>query len=190
MTQANSMPANTITGATVILRGLAVEINSDVGQAFATDCVRFIEGIITEEQLRKKYDLDDTGWRQLAANDSLQRTVGATKERRIRNGEGAREKAAHLFVSCPDVLGGIVNEAGASPRSRIEAIRELRQVAAAGSEAAPAAERERFIININFGGQKLHREIELKPIKPEHEPLTIEQGDSNDEGEREGEYGF
>src|SRR6516164_10568739 len=171
MTQANSMPANAITGATsdgtVILRGVTVEVDSDVGQAFTADCVRFVEGIVTEEQLRKKYDLDDDGWRQLASHDALQRAVGTVKERRIRSGQAAQEKAAHLFVSCPDVLGGIVNDTGAPARSRIEAIRELRQVATAGSGAnTPADDRERFTIRINFGTQKVHREIELKPTKP------------------------
>src|SRR5215468_6854737 len=130
MTETSVEPIN---GTTVVLRGLrghAVDVDSDVGQAFTADCVRFVEGILTEEQLRKKYDVDDAGWRLLATHETLQRAVGATKERRIRNGQAAQEKAAHLFVSCPDVLGGIVNDAGAPARSRIEAIRELRQVAA------------------------------------------------------------
>ena len=116
MTQANSMPANASadpTNATVVLRGVAVEVDSDVGQTFTADCVRFVEGIVTEEQLRKKYSIDDDGWRLLASHDALQQAVGTVKERRIRSGQAAQEKAAHLFVSCPDVLGGIVNDAGA-----------------------------------------------------------------------------
>jgi hypothetical protein len=171
----------------VTLRGHAIDVDSDVGQAFATDCVRFVEGIVTEEQLRKKYDIDDDGWRLLASHDALQRAVGATKERRIRSGHAAQEKAAHLFASCPDVLGGIVNDAGAPARSRIEAIRELRQVAAVGPGAnTPAEDRERFTINISFGSHKVHREIELKPIKPEQESLAIP--DREDE-EHEYEHG-
>jgi hypothetical protein len=183
------MPTDTITdpaSATVVLRGRAVEVDSDVGQAFTADCVRFVEGIITEEQLRKKYDLDDDGWRQLASHDALQRAVGATKERRIRSGQAAQEKAAHLFVICPDVLGGIVNDTGAPARSRIEAIRELRQVAAVGPGAsAPADDREKFVIRINFGTCKVHREIELKPIKPEQESLAIAPEHEDDEREYE-----
>jgi hypothetical protein len=190
MAQANT-PADIepINGATVVLRGHAVEVDSDVGQAFATDCVRFVEGIVTEEQLRKKYDLDDTTWRQLASHDALQRAVGATKERRIRSGQAAQEKAAHLFVGCPDVLGGIVNDAGAPARSRIEAIRELRQVAAVGPGAsAPADDREKFVIRINFGTNKVHKEVELKPIKSEDEPLTIEAR-CNEDDKHEYEHG-
>jgi hypothetical protein len=190
MTQTNT-PAGVepVNGTTVVLRGHAVDVDSDVGQAFTTDCVRFVEGIVTEEQLRKKYDIDDSGWRQLASHDTLQRAVGATKERRIRSGQAAQEKAAHLFVSCPDVLGGIVNDAGAPARSRIEAIRELRQVAAVGPGAsAPADDREKFVIRINFGACKVHREVDLKPAKPEDEPLTIEAG-CNEDDEHEYEHG-
>jgi hypothetical protein len=192
MTQANSMPTDAVvdpTDTTVTLRGRAVDVDSDVGQAFTTDCVRFVEGIVTEEQLRKKYDIDDDGWRQLASHDALQRAVGATKERRIRSGQAAQEKAAHLFVSCPDVLGGIVNDTGAPARSRIEAIRELRQVATAGSGAnTPADDRERFTIRINFGTQKVHREIELKPTKPEQEVLAI--APEHEDGEHKYERDF
>jgi hypothetical protein len=183
MTQTDT-PANIepINGTTVVLRGHAVEVDSDVGQAFATDCVRFVEGIVTEEQLRKKYSIDDDGWRLLASHDALQQAVGTVKERRIRSGQAAQEKAAHLFVSCPDVLGGIVNDAGAPARSRIEAIRELRQVAAIGPGAStPADDREKFVIRINFGTAKLRKEFELAPIKPENEPLTIEAECSEDD---------
>jgi hypothetical protein len=175
--------------ATVVLRGRAVEVDSDVGQAFAADCSRFIENLVTEEQLRRKYELDDDGWRQLASNDALQHAVGAAKERRIRSGQAAQEKAAHLFVSCPEVLGGIVNDTGAPARSRIEAIRELRQVAIAGPGAnTPADDREKFVIRINFGTNKIHKEIELKPIKPEQESLAI--APEHEDGEHEYERDF
>jgi hypothetical protein len=188
MTQATT-PTNVepINGTTVVLRGLAVEVDSTIGHEFTSDCVRFIEGIVTEEQLRKKYSIDDDGWRLLASHDALQQAVGTVKERRIRNGQAAQEKAAHLFVRCPDVLGGIVNDAGAPARSRIEAIRELRQVAAVGpNTSAPADDRERFTINISFGTCKVHKEIDLKPAKPEDEPLTIKAGcDEDDEHEYE-----
>jgi hypothetical protein len=187
------MTMNTIadpTSATVVLRGIAVNIDSDVGQAFVTDCVRHIEGLISAEALRAKYGIDDDAWQQLATNEPLQRAIAATKTCRIHDGSGVREKAAHLFVSCPDVLDSIAQDATTPARNRIDAIRELRQVAAAGSEAStPAGDRERFIININFGAQKVHREIDLKPSAPtgdgeELPPLKlIEPRDEEDEYE-------
>jgi hypothetical protein len=44
-------------GGTVVLRGIVVELNSDVGMTFAIDCTRFVEGLVTEEQLKAKYQL-------------------------------------------------------------------------------------------------------------------------------------
>ena len=60
------------------------------------------------------------------------------------------------------MLGGILNDDGASPRHRIESARELRQIADNGPGATPAADR--FIITIDLGeDQKLTID---KPRKP------------------------
>jgi hypothetical protein len=73
-------------------------------------------------------------------------------------GEAAKEKAAHLCVNCPEILGGIVHDVAASPRHRIGAVRELRACAAVGLEAnTPAGDKRRFVININFGGKAVHK---------------------------------
>jgi hypothetical protein len=178
----------------VVLRSHTIALDSDIGAAFTTDCVRHIEGLISAEQLRKKYELDDIGWARLAENEPLQRAVGAQKERRIRSGDAAREKAAHLFVEAPTVLGDILRDPTNSPRHRVDAIRELRACAGVGSENKPAAdERERFVININFGkGNVLHKTVDLKPIKVEEENLKlIDRDKEDDEGyEREYDYGI
>jgi hypothetical protein len=166
---------------TVTLRGIPVDINSDVGSAFTIDCARFVESLVTEEQLKKKYDLDDEAWRQLAHNVTLQRAVGRQKELRVLNGDAARERAAHLLVEAVGIVGDIARDAGSPPRSRIEAARELRQVAAAGADDAPAAEKERFHITINFGTAKIVKDIELTP-KPE----VIEHSADEHEGDYDG----
>jgi hypothetical protein len=168
----------------VILRGVEVPVGSDIGAAFTTDCCRFVESLVTETQVREKWDLGDEAWQALASNVALQRAVGATKERRIHNGDAAREKAAHLLVEAVGIVGDIARDAGSPPRSRIEAARELRQVAAVGADDTPTAEKERFHISINFGTAKIVRDVELKPIKSE---LTIEAGRNEDE---DGEFGF
>jgi hypothetical protein len=182
------MPSNAIAdeaNRSLILRGVKVDVNSDVGHQFAIDCVRFVEGLVTETQLRKKYALDDREWEALAGHEELQRMVGAQKERRIRTGEAAREKAAALFVEAPAVLGDIIKDSTASPRHRVDAIRELR-ACASGAEDTTKADKERFVISINFGSHRLHKEIELKAIKPEQESLAIESRHE----EENGEYGF
>jgi hypothetical protein len=121
-------------GGVVTLRGVKIEVNSDIGAAFVVDCVRQIEGLITAEALRAKYGLDDDAWQQLATNEPLQLRVRREKERRVRVGEAARERAAFLFVNCRDVLDDIIRDPAASPRHKVESIRELRQIAAVGRQ--------------------------------------------------------
>ena len=72
-----------------------------------------------------------------------------------------------------------------SARHRVDAIRELR-ACASGAEDTTKTDKERFVISINFGSHKLHKEIELKPVKPEQESLAIESKHE----EENGEYGF
>jgi hypothetical protein len=113
----------------------------------------------------------------------LQRAIAAAKVRRIHDGSASREKAQHKFLVAPDMLDAIIRDPGSSPRHKTDAIRELRACAAAENEAAKAADRERFVIRIDFGTCKTVKEFEPKPVKPE---LTIEAGNE----EREGEYGW
>src|SRR5262245_48957530 len=120
----------------VVLRGIKIDLNSDVGHGFIVDCCRHIEEIITAEGLRKKYGLNENAWRQLADNEPLQLAIERQRERRVRSGETAREKAQNLFITTPDVLGGILQDVTASPRHRIESAREIRAIAAVGPDAA------------------------------------------------------
>jgi hypothetical protein len=69
---ANSVTEFNEGGGTVTLRGVKIDVNSDIGAAFVTDCVRNVEGLIGADQLRKKYELDDDGWTGLADNEPLE----------------------------------------------------------------------------------------------------------------------
>jgi hypothetical protein len=51
-------------GGTVTLCGIPVPIDSDAGGTFITDCVRFVEYLLTAEQLKKKYQLSDDACRE------------------------------------------------------------------------------------------------------------------------------
>jgi len=126
------------------------------------DLCRYAENLLSEQQVRKKYRFDNETWECLGSNDSLVEAIEAEKTRRIRNGSTARERAQQHFASAPTVLGGILNDDGASPRHRIESARELRQIADNGPQATSAADR--FIIHIDLGAdQKLTID---KPRKP------------------------
>jgi hypothetical protein len=104
-------------GGTVVLRGHTIAVDSDIGTAFVIDCCRHIEDLISAEALKAKYQLSPEAWCALAESEPLQRAVGAAKERRVRSGEAAKEKAAALFVEawgyhrpratpCPSSGGG------------------------------------------------------------------------------------
>src|SRR5262249_24334367 len=133
-------------------------------------CTRAGEGLLTDNDLRDKYELSDKNWEKIAKNTTLIRAIRAESERRVRNGEAARESAAKIFVRPPQVLGTILDDKSASPRHRIESARELRRTAVGpGSEAAADA-GEKFIITINLGADGAdyveHYEKPIKPMKP------------------------
>jgi hypothetical protein len=163
----------------VNLRGVAIDLNSDIGVGFVDDCCRFCEELITAERLKAKYQLSEEAWQQLADNEPLQQAVQRQKERRIATGDAARQKAQHLFLAAPDVLGDILNNTMTPARSRIEAAKELRQVALGGPEATPAMS-EKFVIRIDLsaapdGGEVIEKVVEInKPlaIEPEHNKET------------------
>jgi hypothetical protein len=141
-----------------------IDINSDVGRRLVADCVRFYEGLLPEKDVRRKYDFD---WERLGADDALIEAIENEKLRRTQNGDTAREKAQKHFVKAPDVLASILDDAGASPRHRIESSRELRVIAGVGPEATPAADRDRFVITINLGPDRVERYEKTLSIKPE-----------------------
>jgi hypothetical protein len=163
----------------VVLRGIEIGLDSDIGCGFIVDCCRFCEGLITEDQIKTKYKLTDTDWARLAENEPLVQAVQREKERRIANGAATREKAQHLFLATPDVLNGIIHDDNLSPRHRVDACRELRAVATSGSESTPVRS-DRFIIRIDLtagGGEVLEFDKALA-IEPEHR--ENEKGESDE----------
>ena len=82
------------------------------------DLARFSEGVLTEQQIRRKWrHLDNSVWD--APDDALVDAVEAERVRRVRSGRAAREKAQNLAVQAPDILGTIMTNDGNSPRHRI-----------------------------------------------------------------------
>src|SRR5215510_5087105 len=120
---------------------------------FIIDCARYAEGLLSEQDVKKKHHFDDATWGRLGDDEALIQAIEAEEVRRIHNGSSARERAQQLFATAPNVLGDILHDDGASPRHRIESARELRQIAANGPETAPASDR--FQITINLGADVL-----------------------------------
>jgi hypothetical protein len=140
-----------VTDGSVRLRGVTVALDTDVGQAFVADCARNIERMISDPEIKSKYELTDAEWEQLASNVPLLRGVRAERERRILSGEAPREAAQRHFTKAPAILNDILTDDQVSPRHRIEAARELRQVASTGPERA-LTPGEKFTIVIDLGG--------------------------------------
>jgi hypothetical protein len=163
----------------VVLRGVEISLDSDIGVGFVDDCCRFIENVIGEAQIKDKYKLSDADWERLAENEPLQQAVARRQERRIFTGDATREKAQYLFLAAPDVLSNLLNNTMTPARSRIDAAKELRQVALGGPEATPATS-EKFIIRIDLtasGGEVLefNKTLAIEP-EPDDKPLAIEPG--------------
>jgi hypothetical protein len=152
----------------------SVRRTSDIGVGFVDDCCRFIENVISEAQIKAKYKLSDADWERLAENEPLQQSVARREERRVFTGDAPREKAQYLFLAAPDVLSNLLNNTLAPARSRIDAAKELRQVALGGPEATLATS-EQFIIKIDLsaapdGGEVIEKVVEI------NKPLAIEPG--------------
>ena len=120
---------------------------------FITDCARYADGLLSEQDVKKKYRFDDDTWARLGDNDALVEAIEAEKIKRIRDGSTKRERAQKLVAQAPGVLGDIMLDANTSPKHRIDASKTLDAFAANGPENAPAADR--FVITINLGGDVL-----------------------------------
>jgi len=157
---------------------------------FITDCARYADGLLSEQDVKKKYRFDDDTWARLGENDALVEAIEAEKTRRIRNGSTKRERAQKLVAQAPGVLGDIMLDASASPKHRIDASKTLDAFAANGPEATPASER--FVITINLGSdvERYSKSIAIDPndVDPNDTNTTMlpviaakKKGDGNGE---------
>ena len=153
--------------ATVILRGVCVPLASDIGGAFISDVSRNKERLLSDQRLCEKYGITYEALCEIAQKKAVRLAVDTEYERRIRNGDAAKEAAAKFFTKAPEVLDTILQDQRANPRHRIEAAKELRATANIGDvEKMPTAER--FVITINLGAdEKLVIDKPIAPITPE-----------------------
>ena len=156
----------------VVLRGVRVPLNSDVGCAFVADCARNRERLFSDAQLQEKYEIDPNDWDSIVKNKPLRLAISRECERRMLNNDASREAAAKEFTKAPAILGGILEDQKANPRHRIEAAKELRATAHSGDEKIGDA-AEHVIITINLGAdEKLV--YDCGPPKHPKEPLDAD----------------
>jgi hypothetical protein len=151
---------------TVTLRGVAIPLNSDIGNAFIADLSRNKERLFSDDRVCEKYDIQPANWTQITQSKAIRLAVNAEHERRMLNGTAAQESAAKIFTEAPEVLGSILRDQQASPRHRIEASKELRATARSGDEKTDT-DVDRVHIVINLGNdEKLVVDAPVKPTPP------------------------
>ncbi len=171
-TAADTAMPTALNAGSVRLRRTTVALASDIGEEFITDCARNLEGAVSDAEVKNKWELDDQSWEGLATNTPLLLAVRAEHERRVVNGECAREAAQRHFAKAPDILNRILTDEQVAPRHRIEAARELRQAADAGPDISPGP-TEKFTITINLGADETFvKEFHHRPapIRDDEEP--------------------
>jgi hypothetical protein len=143
---------------------------------FVSDLCRFQESVLTEQQVRKKWHfLDDAAWERMGSDDRLVEAIELERVRRIRSGQAKREAAQRHVVRAPDILAGIMDDASANERHRIDACKALDDFADNGPQATPPPEMFNIVINLTAGGGD---RLEFnKPIRPDPPRKTIEHDD-------------
>jgi hypothetical protein len=115
------------------------------------DLCRFSEGVLSEQQTRKRHQLTENDWVALAEDESLLRKIDDRKLRRIRDCSTKRELAQLHVVRGPQVLATIMDDPATHAKHKIDSIKALDQLATLPGQAA-AADASRFLIQINIGG--------------------------------------
>jgi hypothetical protein len=161
------------TTTTVVLRGIAVRLDSDVGRAFIVDCCRNREKIFSDARIQEKYNIDSSHWDDIVKNKALRLAISAEGEKRMLNGTAAQEAAAKNFTESPEVMGSILRDQKANPRHRVEASKELRATARFDDEK-PGANTEHFTITINLGADQKPLVIDCGPPKQPKENTDAE----------------
>jgi len=150
--------------AVVILRGVSVPLNSDVGSAFVADCCRNRERIFSDARLQEKYSIDPSDWNDIVNNKALRLAISAECDRRMLNGTAAQEGAAKIFMESPEAMGSILRDARQSAKHRIDASRELRATANASAEKT-RDDFDRVVVTINLGNDE-RLVVDSGPLPP------------------------
>jgi hypothetical protein len=128
---------------------------------FVVDLTRYVEGILTEQQIKKKYRFNDDTWTKIGEDETLIEAIETEKIRRIRSGMTKRERAQQHIVKAPDILEKIMSDDNANARHRVDSIKALDALADPGPQTAPPADK--FIITIDLTADAKLRSAEPDP---------------------------
>lgn len=177
---------------TITLRGVQVELDSDLGRTFISDATRAAESVIDDAMLMEKWELSTEDLQVIANTKAIGRAIRNEREHRLRSGIATRELASKSYFKVPTVLDSILMSEQASPRHRIESARELRAISTPENQSNPTVQSERFHIVINLGSdvEVYNKSIAIDPndSPPDAQPklsrqpkLTIIANEGRDE---------
>ena len=90
-----------------------------------SDLSRYSLGILSQQQIRKKYRFSEAVWERLADDDELVRVIELETTRRERSGESKRELAQKHIIRGPAALAAIMDSPKASDKHKVDAIKAL-----------------------------------------------------------------
>jgi hypothetical protein len=114
------------------------------------DLCRFSESVLTKQQVRRKWKLEDEVWEALGTDEVYVAQVELERVRRIRSGAAKRELAQLHLVKAPAVLDSILSDPKANARHRIDSAKALNDLADFTPQVARDVDRVR--ITIDLGG--------------------------------------
>jgi hypothetical protein len=163
---------------TIVLGGVEVELTSSLGQQFVTDCVRCAESLLTDKELVQIYEISPVDWGNIIKDTALIHAIQRERAARLRSGASARELASKHFVKAPTILDRIMSDEGTSARHRVDAIKEMRAIAAPEKQNNQP-DSGRFIIQINIGEEShiYNKSIAIDPndTPPDEQPKLPKQ---------------
>jgi hypothetical protein len=138
-------------------------------QELIEDLCRFADGILTEQQVRRRWKLEDAVWELLGSDEVYVAQVELERVRRIRSGAAKRELAQLHLIKAPAVLDSILSDPKANARHRIDSAKALNDLADFTPQR-PGVGQERVIVTINLGADTRAKGLESDPA----DILTIE----------------
>src|SRR5262249_41147915 len=117
---------------------------------FLADCARYLEGLYTRSQVKKRWrNIDDATWDRLGDDNELVDAIELERTRRIRDGSAKRELAQkHIAADGPNTLHNIIRNERANDKHRIDAVKALDSLT---GNPAEIEQKDRIYIRIDMG---------------------------------------
>jgi hypothetical protein len=142
---------------------------------FLEDLARYADGTLSEVQVRRIHNLDETTWERLGKDDALVERIELRRIERTRSGQTKKELAQLHIVRGPIRLASIMDDPRANARHVVDSIKALNDLT--GDTTRAEKEMDRVVVTINLGGDTKFR-VEGN-ARPNPDSSTIINGSPN-----------